>query len=316
MPRSYTYKRFVRNSKPQPFRLQPQDVEILGLLFSYRFLTTYQILALQPRGLRNLRRRLQYMFHAGLVDRPPKQHDFLRPPGPMVYGLSNRGADVLSKVLKIERSRADWHGKNRSAGLHYIDHTLMISNFRVCLTLACRASGRVSLITWQQGPELKITAPVAGRRYTIEPDGFFTLEYQGATKDAGFRRNYYVEADRSTMSQKRFLRKMQVYQQWRKDAGHRRQLRIAAFRVLIITISEQRCENLRVLARKVYANQKGSAMFLFACERHFNLNEPGTILGPIWRAPIDDTYHRVIDDRDDAKATKISGQKVFDSLKR
>ena len=91
MAKKYHYMRFVRNPIPRPHQLQPQDMEILAHLAEHRFLDTYQIHALQPRSLRNLRLRLQYLFHDGLVDRPPRQHNMLLPQTPMVYALGKRG---------------------------------------------------------------------------------------------------------------------------------------------------------------------------------------------------------------------------------
>jgi hypothetical protein len=179
MAKKYLYKRFRRNPTPKPFRLQPQDLEVLKQLADYRFLNTYQILVLQPRGLRNLRRRLQYLFHAGLVDRPPRQHDYLQPPGPVVYGLGNKGAEVLARAIDVERSKIDWQAKNREAGLPYIEHTLMISRFRTTLTLALKSLERASITTWQQGPQLMAEVKVKGQRLAVIPDGYFTIQNNG-----------------------------------------------------------------------------------------------------------------------------------------
>ena len=287
MAKQATYKRFVRNPNPKPFRLQTRDIEILTLLAEYRFLTTYQILALQPRGIRNLRRRLQYMFHAGLVDRPTKQHDFLKPPGPMVYALGNKGADVLAETLEVDRGKVNWQTKNREVGLHYIDHTLMVSNFRATLTLALKPLQEANLISWGQGPELKVTALVDGQRVAIVPDGFFTVQGKGPL-------HYFLEADRSTMTSKRFLRKMRAYWRWWKDGGHQNKFGISRFRVLTLTISEKRKENLRKLATRADDRQQGSPMFLFACEKNFRLEQPEAILQAIWQTPVDDKWHSIL----------------------
>lgn len=281
----YTYKRFVRNPDLKPFRLQERDVELLRLLADYRFLDTYQIASLQPRGLRNLRRRLQYLFHAGLVDRPPRQHDLLKPPMPMVYGLANKGADTLAQVLEIDRAKIDWQTKNKEAGLPYIDHTLMIANFRATLTLALQSSDRSHLVNWKQGPDLKATLKVKGHAMAVVPDGFFTLESKGRLE------HFLLEADRSTMTTSRYFGKLRAYWLWWKTGGHQRKFGIPRFRVLTLTTSEKRKENLRRLAKDADDGKRGSPMFLFACNKSFCLEEPATILRPIWQSPINDVWH-------------------------
>ena len=285
---NYTYKRFVRNPNLKPFRVQERDVELLQLLADYRFLDTYQIASLQPRGMRNLRRRLQYLFHAGLVDRPPRQHDFLKPPMPLVYGLANKGADALAQVLEVDRGKIDWQTKNREAGLPYIDHTLMIANFRATLSLAMQSLDHSRLLSWKQGPDLKANVKVRGRTVAVVPDGFFALESKGHLQ------HFLLEADRSTMTTMRYFRKLRAYWLWWKAGGHRRKFGIPRFRVLTVTTSEKRKENLRRLATDADDGRRGSPMFLFACNKSFSLGDPQTILEPIWQSPANNTLQRIL----------------------
>jgi hypothetical protein len=261
---------------------------MLRLLADYRFLNTYQILAMQPRGLRNLRRRLQYLFHAGLVDRPPRQHDFLQPPGPVVYGLGNKGAEVLARALDVERCKVDWQTKNRESGLPYIEHTLMISRFRSTLSLALGSIKDANITNWQQGPQLKAEVKVKGQRLAIIPDGFFAIQQKGQYH------HFFLEADRSTMTTKRYLRKLRAYWLWWKTGGHQRKFNIPRFRVLTLTTSEKRMENLRNLARQADDGKRGSPMFLFACEKSFRIEDPATILNPIWQTPGNEAWHRLV----------------------
>lgn len=279
-------KRFQRDPNHKPFILQEQDVEILELLSEYRFLDTYQLLALKPRSLRGLRRRLQYLFHGGFIDRPPR--DYLRTPGPMVYGLGNKGADILAQRQEFESGKIDWQAKNHDASNFFIDHTLMVSNFRATLTLAVRSLENTNLLAWRQGPELKARTYVDGNSVAIVPDGFFTLE------DGDDLLHLYVECDRSTMTRERFLGKMKAYWQWRQE-GHQEKTGISKFRVLTVCLSEQRKENLRLLTKEADARKRGSAMFLFACEKRYSLEAPDTILQKIWQSPVDDAWHSILD---------------------
>ena len=63
---------------------------------------------------------------------------------PMVYALGKRGANLLATVKGAEREKIDWQiqnwqDANRDAGLTYIEHSLMISRFRVALRVALRS---------------------------------------------------------------------------------------------------------------------------------------------------------------------------------
>ncbi len=137
-------KRFIPRGKPQPYRLQPEDLDLLKLLHDYRILEARQMAPLVRRSVGTAQDRLRLMFddQPRLVTKPPKQYNALRDPGPDAYALANAGADVLAEKGIIERGKRDWSRLNREIGLRYIEHTMMVTNFRVCLTLALRDSDR------------------------------------------------------------------------------------------------------------------------------------------------------------------------------
>ena len=99
----------------------------------------------------------------------------------------------------------------------------------------------------------------------VIPDGFFTIKHKG--------RNYhfFLEADRSTMTSKRYLRKLRAYWLFWKTGGLQRKFSIPRFRVLTLTTSEKRKDNLRALARLADNGRRGSPMFLFTCEKSFDI---------------------------------------------
>jgi len=106
------------------YKPQKRDDLIIGLIDQYGRLDTYQLLALlQPCGLRNLRRRLQYMFH----DKPPLVHRQRHDPDPIVYSITNAGREKLAKGKLPPK---------KTPGREHIDHTLMITRFRATLDLA------------------------------------------------------------------------------------------------------------------------------------------------------------------------------------
>ncbi len=275
MAKQYFYRRYIRNPIPKRYQPQPRDNRILERLDQYSRLDTYQLLALlRPFGLRNLRRRLQYLFHDGLVGR--QRHD----PDPIVYSLTNKGREQLAK---------DKLPPKKKAGREYIDHTLMISRFRATLDLALQPQGKTHLIAWQkESADLKAVIKTKGQRLVIKPDGFFTIQHRGKPL------HFFLEADRSTMTNQRYLAKLRAYWLWWEKGGHQRTFNIPNFRVLTLTISEKRKENLRALARQADDKKRGSTMFSFTCEKSFRLEDPETILKSVWQTPVDDARHPLL----------------------
>ncbi len=204
----------------------------------------------------------------------------------MVYALGDKGADLLADEFGIDRGKIKWNEKNKEAKDRHIQHTLMISNFRICFELALRNLPDTNLLFWEkENPkELKgyvYIRDLQGREFRapIVPDGFFGI------KDAKGKAYFFIEADQSTMTNARFLKKMIAYWNWWKQGKHTKRFGIKAFRVLIITKTQKRKENLREITKKADERQKGSLMFWFTSEGKYNLEEPGTVLTPIWQTP-------------------------------
>jgi len=283
-------KKFERQRQAFPnLQLTDRDLQILASVYDYRFLDTRQILALHGGEQRSLQLRLQQLFHAGYLDRPREQLTFFRPTKYMIYGLGNKGAEVLAEELKIERKKIDWTTKNQEVKQRYLFHTWMLAQFRVTLTLALRHQPTTQLQRWQQGRRLKDFVSTGGERQVVFPDAFFTVEDQGELL------HFFVEMDRSTMTLQRFLEKMRAYWQYWKSQGYQRKYGIEAFRVLTVAKSRERAENLRAISRLADDYQKGSEMFWFTSEESYSLEKPETILQPIWQTPRDERWHSLLE---------------------
>jgi hypothetical protein len=90
------------------------------------------------------------------------------------------------------------------------------------------------------------------------------------------------------MTTTRYTEKLQAYWQLWKEKKHASHYGIGkntGFRVLTVTISEARAENLRQAAKKADDVGKGSNMFYFACSHHFDFSKPETILQAVWKTP-------------------------------
>jgi len=174
----------------------------------------------------------------------------------------------------------------------------MISDFRVCLELALRDLPGTNFLFWknENRKELKDYAYIKdsqGREWkvTIVPDGFFGIK---DTKPKP-KMYFFLEADQSTMTNARILKKMIAYWNWWKKGRHTEKSGIKAFRVLTITKTEKRKENLRGITKKADDRQRGSLMFWFTSEGKCNIERPESILEPIWQTPKDDSYHNLLE---------------------
>ena len=117
----------------------------------------------------------------------------------------------------------------------------------------------------------------------VAADAFFTL------RDAKGRTHYFVEADRGTMTLERFTRKLIAYAEYDKAEKHKDKFGIRKFRVLTVTSSAVRIQNLMQAAKEAEAVRKAPAtMFLFTTEEQLKLVRPETIFEKIWTSVAQD----------------------------
>ena len=279
---------FQRLEVADPLKLQPRDITLLRDVGEFRFLNTPQILALHQGGERNLLRRLSSLFQHGYLDRPEKQTSAKLSSSHMVYALGRKGAELLSKDAK-EREGIYRRVKEVERTLPLMAHALMISQFRVCLTLAAKQHG-AKITRFTQGYDLKdMLRDVHGENPSLVPDAFFTLEEKGDVI------NFFLEADRGTMKTERVVDKLKTYWSWRSDERLKKKLRLTRFRVLTIAPSERRSDSLRNAGKGGDPRGDGSLMFLFTAETQYSLSDPKKLLEPIWKSPKDDTPHTILE---------------------
>ena len=291
--------RFER--KPQEvggLKLQERDIGIIRLVSDHRFLNSDHIKLLTDSSDKAILRRLQKLFHHGFLDRPSYQLVYpLKGTQKMIYALGDRGADLLAEKFGTDRGKIKWNEKNKEVKDRHIQHTLMISDFRVCLQLALKNVPDTNILFWQkENPqELKDHVYIEDsqgrrRKAPIVPDGFFGVQ---SPKGKAY---FFLEADQSTMDNPRFLRKMKAYWVWgMKEKRHTKRFGIKAFRVLTITKSEQRKENLRRITQRADDRQRGSLMFWFATEKEYSSQKPESILEAIWQTAKDNKLHSLLE---------------------
>jgi hypothetical protein len=181
--------------------------------------------------------------------------------------------------LLTEASRTDWSAKNRSLHDLSIQHTLLVSQVRTVVELACRRAG-MRLLFWKEGAALFDRVDVAlAEGYApvpVAPDAFFALQ------DAKGRMNFFLEADRGTMTVKRFVRKLQAYAAYFRDGRQKEKFGIHYSRVLTVTTTPARKSNLVSGACADEGLAGLDRMFLFTAESQLSLKNPESVHSAIW----------------------------------
>jgi hypothetical protein len=261
--------RFKRAHDAPNFRLTPRDVEIIRHVTRYRFLRSTHLAALTGASQQAISRRLNLLFHHGHLTRPPEQLSLSRLLGnqPMVYSPIGR-----------------------TAGVHFIEHALEVSDFMVALECACAKQPGIRFIDQY---EIISVAPLSIRksrnplywrvmlydhgkkhRLGVIPDRLFGIEIKNASglSKIGY---FFLEADRGTMPitrqsfhQTSISRKLLAYTETWRQGIHQRQLGIPRFRVVFVTSQTERAERIIAACRRT----SGNNLFLVVNQAKFNKN--------------------------------------------
>jgi protein involved in plasmid replication-relaxation len=314
------FRRAAADARPA-FRLTARDRESLKIIFENRWITAEMLQDLltpvhltdpQQEALdrliaakkasaagppqrikRGIRRRLQYLYHHGYVQRHK-----LADGEAIAYTLGNKGAEELTLYYGIDPKEIDWTTRSRESSERYIRHTLMVTSLRHAVVVALRDRPDVTFKLWE--PDGAFQAKVqyedtvrtsGGPRTqviegTVKPDSLFLLLH----REKGI--HYFPEADRSTMSNARFLAKLKAYYAFWATYVREGGSPIKQMRVLTITRSEERKKNLREVADQVSPEAKN--LFWFICEKSY-LGTPQAIFEPTWQTLEDDTLKRLYD---------------------
>ncbi|MBU4401016.1 MAG: replication-relaxation family protein [Planctomycetes bacterium] len=294
-----SFSKFIRRPEDNPLALQGRDLEILKLIYDYRFIPSHHITNLIAGSERKILGRLQKLFHQGYLERLADRRIRTRAGSEkMVYAITRKAGDLLAGEGDLDISKIDWDLKNRTVTERHIKHTLMIAKFRTILTIAAESQAGVEIEQWKENrgsgkslnPELSDTVKLEIKegkeiRLRIVPDAFFSL------RERDSEMFFFLEADRGTMPTERFWKKLTAYRAWWMQGGSKKKLGAANFRVLTITPSNKRRDNLREVAKRV----KPAGMFWFAAEKNYSVNNPGAIFDAIWINAKDDKTHSLLE---------------------
>jgi hypothetical protein len=286
------WPRFARHRFRKPvFVLQERDCEIMRLVADYRVLSSEDIRALIGRSSQMCLRRLQKLYHAGYLDRPRYQRTLGNVP--MIYTLGERGVSVLAERFDIEARQAD----SSTTWLH-LSHALMVSRIHAVLQLAGERRTGAVLDQWRQDAGLWDQVIVDGRedeRIPIAPDAWFVLRLTNEPEGRN-RVRVFLEADRGTMTHKRFATKMRGY--WHYWQSGKAQERFGAKRFLVATVARtlERTANLRTLTAGINEGEHGSLrMFVFGALDNFSLEQPERAFDSFWTTAGDNNLHSILE---------------------
>jgi hypothetical protein len=287
---------------PRAIKLTASDADILRHVAKHRFLRSPDIARLTSRPLEKVRERANELYHSGHLDRPRIQFDLPVEGGsaPHIFALGNKGADLLSALDGLPRAKVDWTDKNHTVGAVFFLHTLMIADLMIGFEIATRATtGAIRLMEpdeiLSRAPETtrraanpwKLSAAIVDATGRVEigniPDKVFGLDNTAARK-----RSYFLyEADRGTMPITRTHPRQTSFQQkvlgylagGGSENAHGKRFGIGNFRVLTVTTSQQRIDNM-IAAVKAATGGAGSRQFLFGV--HADIVASPNLLDHAW----------------------------------
>jgi hypothetical protein len=192
-----------------------RDFEILRQLSIHRFLTSKDIAQLACGSRQVVLRRLNWLYHSGLLDRPNEQRrPNFKGSEPMVYSLAKEGAEILAHHGEIPWEKVRQVARKNKKISRQLDHNLMISKFMVLLEVAAMHRSDIRYFpeerVLKRFPDLK--GKISGKpclpvkpiwknkefKFNLTPDKVFCLYFPNMPHK--FQHAYYcLEADRSTM---------------------------------------------------------------------------------------------------------------------
>lgn len=264
-------KRFRADSKFQNMQITDRDMRILSALDRYRFLDSELISQLSDIGSpQQLRRRLRLLFDHGFVDRPRAQLSQITLGNrPMVYGLSDRGADCLTDHSSKSEKPTRLKDLNRAVKFAHIEHALGLARCQLAFENAIESLGGANRLDCP--PKLTWQVDIAGTGQSPQNVRVFPDAYVGwEDTSSGRQTHLLIEYDRGTepivrnhLKASSIFRKLLAYGELHRPG----QSGIEHFRVAFITTGKARAEAMRAAYEAHLKSVAPPGLFLFASEK-------------------------------------------------
>ena len=268
------------NTPLASIRVTPRDRELIHTIYRYRVLRRDQLQRLFFPSKNTTNLRLKLLHQHGYLARRRLPVEYGQGSSQWLYLLGGCGASLIAQVEGIDPAQLAWRRSHNHVSTMFLEHTLMVNDICIAIQLAVQdASHRVE--RWLREEELKAqpdrvwieTAPGRRRQSALVPDAYGALAF-------GQRRaHFFFEADRATESNGRWAQKVLAYLAYVRSGAYARRYGTDCLRVLTVTTSEQRMQNLLRTTHKT----GGGAMFWFTT---LDRATPEQILqATIWRIP-------------------------------
>jgi hypothetical protein len=260
--------------------LTEDDIDIFRLVLEHRFLRREALQALTGRTGKPMHRRLFKLQRGGYLTtliRLPRQK--------FVYGLTAASIAELVASGAATPDLLDERLRTHELTELFLRHEMMIVDIHVAMNLAS-AESPLRLVKWQEGRALWDSVAVIdqgiAKNLPIRPDAFFTLE--DSRRPEGKYAHFALEADRSTANHTRFADKIRAYWRYIEEGLHEKKFGVKRFRVLTITLTAARAENLSALVRALLP-ERSWKYFFFGSLQNFSIANPSPIFDEIWISP-------------------------------
>ena len=271
------------------FEFTDDDATLVKYIHECRFSTVDHLAALTERRAKDVHRRLHKLVPRNYL------RAIIRRPQKTLYTTGKEGISVLVEHGVASRELLEWRVRNEEMKDLFLNHAILVSDIYVRLAVASRTSN-LKLVEWRQDRGLWDSAPVVidGEQTTlpVRPDAYFILEDKERLPGKN-RVSFFVEADRSTTTHRRFQNKLVAYWSYLTHALQKEKLGVPHFRVATITLTAERAKGLCEAAREVLPSEAGK-YFLFAPIGIASLENPAPIFGSVFLSPRDAEQHSLI----------------------
>ena len=266
---------------PHSLKLSDLDAQMLAIISDFRFATTKQLSLMLSANSQTVVPVIHGLWERKLIEKLELPVFVGEETPPSIYILGSLGKKALVEHAGIDPATITRVSAKRNY-LFLLHHTLRRNDFRAALYAACYQTEQLKFLFWKQDKEVADSITIPDRRGSIVriplvPDGFFGIEGDQGIMHA------FVEIDRGTIGLKRFLLKQKGYFHWWLHKKHLDKYGIKNFRILTITTTEKRMQNLMRVTLRVKDSRQGSGLFWFTTFDRINLDNPESILKPIWK---------------------------------
>lgn len=295
--------RYVRPPKDKRMKgrfQQDSDGLILMLAHEYRYMTRPMLETILNRKNTPMKNRLRFLWHWEYLDKVENPNNFQEKGSkPDIYILGKEGRRFYRNMTGNKPNNSPSKNMNKDTQLQ---HTLLINTVRAIITRACFENPNLELVEWIRSGKNCTDKVIKkdGKSTTINPDGFFKIQDSDGNQSA-----YFLEADRTSMSNKKFVEKLEKYYAYYNDIRKEKRkqklqrkgkkklsnaFNIPGFRVLTVIEHHLDWQKYRSKDRLLdfieaglkASDDKGFMGFLFTKKSQLDMERPESIFEKIW----------------------------------